>query len=148
MKLPVVLVQVASLAHVSVPSAHSSTSAHSTPLPVYPALQAQLKLPVVLLHVASLEHVSVPSAHSSTSLHSTPLRLDRCLAYAESEPLVEGKPPTCSIVEPLPQLIQAITRCMQAQQASNAAGAPPGADDADDDTSAKVLDGARHAGGC
>ncbi len=31
---------------------------------------------------------------------------------------------------------------------SNAAGAPHGADDADDDTSAKVLDGARHAGGC
>jgi len=31
---------------------------------------------------------------------------------------------------------------------SNAAGAPLGANDADDDTNAKVLDGARHAGGC
>jgi hypothetical protein len=72
-KLPVVLLHVALPLHVSRFNAHSSTSAHSTPLPVYPALQAQLKLPVVLLHIASELHVSVPSAHSSTSIHSTPL---------------------------------------------------------------------------
>jgi len=115
---------------------------------VVPAFQEQRHLrpmifELLLGQLAQYTDVYEDDDMSTAALHSTPLRLDRCLAYAESEPLVEGKPPTCSIVEPLPQLIQAITRCMQAQQASNAAGAPPGADDADDDTSAKVLDGAR-----
>jgi hypothetical protein len=46
------LVQTAAAAQPSLFCAHSSTSAHDVPLPVKPALQAQLKLPALLLHVA------------------------------------------------------------------------------------------------
>ena len=56
----------------SVPNAHSSSSAHVTPSPEYPESHEQSKPPIVFEHEALSEQLSVPNAHSSLSEHEIP----------------------------------------------------------------------------
>ena len=65
--------QVASSAQLSVPSAHSSSSTHVTPLPEKPASQEQLKPPEVLVQVALESQLLAPLAHSSISEQVVPV---------------------------------------------------------------------------
>ena len=65
--------QVALSLQLSVPAVHSLTSAHVTPLPRYPLLQAQVNAPTVLVQVALALQLSMPAVHSFTSEHVTPL---------------------------------------------------------------------------
>jgi hypothetical protein len=61
-------------------------STHSTPLPVYPALQAHVKLLLVFVHVAWSWHESSELWHSSTSVHVTPDPVQPTLHEHRNEP--------------------------------------------------------------
>ena len=73
-KLPGVLVQVASAWQLSVARVHSLSSVQSTPLPVKPVLQAQEKLPSVFVQRASAWQLwpSPSPEHSSESTQPVP----------------------------------------------------------------------------
>ena len=53
-------------------NAHSFTSVHVTPSPMYPALQPHVNEPAVFVQNPFTLQLSEFAAHSSTSMHVTP----------------------------------------------------------------------------